>query len=203
MGGLALIRHGRTAGNLRGAYVGRSDEPLCAQGRQEILSRCREGCYPPAARVYCTPLRRTAETAGLIYPGLRPLVVDGLRECDFGEYEGKTYEELKDLPAYHRWLQSGGHAAFPGGEGRAAFCERCREAFVRLVEREPPQEDVALVLHGGVIMALMEAFALPQKDFYDWQPRNGEGYLLRFEPRLWREARKLELIGKLQGRDAV
>lgn len=202
MSSLILIRHGRTAGNLRRAYIGRSDEPLCAQGKEEILSRLRTGCYPPAARVYCTPLRRTAETARLIYPGLRPLVVDGLCECDFGEYEGKTYEELKDLPGYRQWLESGGYAAFPGGEGRAAFCARCREAFAGLLEPEPG-EDAALVLHGGVIMALMEAFALPQKDFYDWQTGNGEGYLLRFEPRLWRGARKLELIGKLQGRDAV
>lgn len=201
MSRMILIRHGRTAGNLRGAYIGRSDEPLCSEGEDEILSLCREGYYPPAARVYCTPLRRTAQTAALIYPRLSPLAVEGLGECDFGEYEGKTYGELRALPGYCRWLESGGQVPFPGGEGRAAFCERCRRAFVRLLGSEPPRQDTALVLHGGTIMALMEAFVLPQHDFYHWQLKNGEGYLLRFEERLWEKERKLPLIEKLEGRD--
>ena len=62
-----LIRHGKTAGNLAGRYIGcRTDEPLCPEG----IAQLRMGRYPAVERVFASPLRRCRETARLLYPAM-------------------------------------------------------------------------------------------------------------------------------------
>ena len=52
-----LIRHGKTAGNLAGRYIGcRTDEPLCPEG----IAQLREGRYPAVQRVFASPLTMTS-----------------------------------------------------------------------------------------------------------------------------------------------
>ena len=64
-----LIRHGLTAGNLEGRYIGRTDLPLCTQG-EERLRRLMDGhAYPDAERLYAPALRRCLQTAAILYPG--------------------------------------------------------------------------------------------------------------------------------------
>ncbi len=170
-----LIRHGKTQGNLEGRYIGsRTDEPLCPQG----IAALKERAYPPAVRVYTSPLRRCLESAAIIYPGVEPVIVDGFRECDFGEFEGKNYAELNGRSDYQAWIDSGGDLPFPGGESRKAMCERCVKAFEALDLWNLPG-DTAIIAHGGTIMALMSAFALPPMGYFDYQPQNGTGYVLR------------------------
>ena len=113
---IVLLRHGETAYNAQRRYQGKSDIPLSARGR----ARLRAADFAPDV-VFVTALCRTAQTAAAIFPGARQAVEDDLREMDFGDFEGKTYGELKDDPAYRAWLASGGDAACPNGEGKAAF----------------------------------------------------------------------------------
>lgn len=56
-----------------------------------------------------------------------------MRECDFGQFEGKTYEQLKKNAAYIKWLKSGGITAFPGGEDQEEFRKRCVEGMKKQV----------------------------------------------------------------------
>ena len=164
-----LIRHGQTLWTAQHRYIGLTDQPLSAQGRAALLGRTA----PPADRLYVSPLRRCRETAALLYPDMPQQVVPGLRECDFGAFEGHTYEELRDDPAYCRWLDTAGAAAPPGGEGKAACRARTVQAFLELIEKEPTGA-VALVVHGGTIMTLMEALE-DSGEFYRWQVGSGEG----------------------------
>ena len=166
-----LIRHGKTRGNLEGRYIGRTDQPLCPQGRVELQGRTG----PAADRVIVSPLLRCRETAALLYPGRDVKVVDGLREADFGAFEGHTYEELKDDPRYRAWLDSAGAAAPPGGESRAAQQARALRAFQSVMAACGEDERVAFVVHGGTIMCLLEALE-PSHRFYHWQAPNGGGY---------------------------
>lgn len=169
-----LIRHGKTEGNLRHAYIGsRTDEPLCAQGIAEII----EGEYPPAERVFVSPMTRCIETARLIYPDVPQTIINDFRECDFGDFEGKTYDELNGLDSYQTWINSCGEMPFPGGESKAAFSDRCVAAFDALTclfERG----SAAFIVHGGTIMAIMEKYAVPHHGYYDYQIGNGNGYIL-------------------------
>lgn len=169
-----LIRHGQTQWNAERRYIGETDQPLCPQGRAALLGRTG----PPADRLWVSPLRRCRETAALLYPGMAQQVVPALRECSFGAFEGRTYQELRDSPAYRQWLDTAGAAAPPGGEGKADFQARVVWAFLSLMEEEPAGT-AALVVHGGTIMALMEALE-SSGAFYRWQVGNGEGLRCRW-----------------------
>jgi len=174
-----LIRHGQTQGNREHRYIGcRTDEPLCPEG----IAALQEKSYPPAAKVYVSPLMRCLETASLLYPGVPTEVVEDFRECDFGDWENKNYAELNGSADYQAWIDSEGEIPFPGGESRAEFAARCVRAFDELLTRNL-QEDCAIIAHGGTIMAIMERYAKPKGNYYDFQVRNGNGYILSEDSR--------------------
>lgn len=178
-----LIRHGRTAGNRERRYVGRTDEPLCAEGVQALA----DVEAPEAELLFASPMRRCIETARILYPQLEPVPVTELSECDFGAFEGKNWRELSGDPDYQRWIDSGGTLPFPGGESREAFCARCRAGFFRVVEkiRMAGCREAAVVAHGGTVMAVMDAWSTPHRDYYDWQIGNGEWITVRTDVEKW------------------
>lgn len=194
---LCLVRHGRTAGNVRRGYIGsRTDEDLCQQGREELARFAEEGRYPDVDIVFASPMKRCLQTAALIWPG--PLsrekarLIPDLRECDFGEFEGKSYAELSGVPTYQEWLASEGMGPFPGGEDPKAFMERTCAAFEKTVG-QAFAEDVPLAgyaVHGGTIMSVMERFASEKKGYYEWHVMNGEGFLVTVDRNVWERCRR-------------
>lgn len=172
-----FIRHGLTAGNLEQRYIGSTDEPLCSQGREGLMNMA----YPSCDMVFTSPMKRCIETARLIHPEKEPVICGSLRECDFGDFEGRNYEELSADSRYQSWIDSGGEAAFPNGESPAAFRERCVKGFLDCIARVPRGERAAFVVHGGTIMAVMERFAVPRRSYFDWHIRNGHGYITEFD----------------------
>lgn len=172
---IVFIRHGATAGNLAKRYIGVTDEPLCPQGARML--RARASHFPRVETLFVSPLQRCRETAAILYPGMEQILVPDLRECDFGSFEGKTNQELKDDPDYQRWLDTGGEIAFPGGEGRAEFTRRCAGAFLRATRQS--RGDAAFVVHGGTLMAVLSTYG--GGDFYDWQVGNGGGFTAEFD----------------------
>ena len=118
-----FIRHLPTPGNEKRQYIGRTDEHLSDAAVKAFCNRTHT--YPDVQYVIASPMIRCIETARLIYPDVEIRTEPLLRECDFGLFEGKTYEELKEHPAYVEWLESGGTTAFPDGEAQEIFRERC------------------------------------------------------------------------------
>ena len=114
---LWLIRHGKTEGNKLSRYIGTTDEPLCQEGT-EFLHKMD---YPKVQAVYVSPLKRCVQTAEILFPGAEQVVCEQMRECDFGLFEGKNYQELTGNPKYQSWIDSGGTKAFPGGEDPMEF----------------------------------------------------------------------------------
>ena len=164
-----LIRHGKTRANEQHLYCGSTDLTLSAAGREELLGM-RYDITP--ARFVTSGMKRTDETLQILF-GTVPYSVDSrFREVDFGDFEMKSYEMLKDDPAYQAWLTGDNESNIPpGGESGAQMTQRVLEAL-----RELP-DGTALVTHGGVIAAIM-ANLFPQegKHRYQWQPLNGRGY---------------------------
>ena len=160
-----------------GAYIGSTDEPLCEEGRAKITKRQ----YPKAEHVYASPMLRCVETARLIYPHIEPVLVPDLRECHFGLFEGANYQTLKDNPAYQAWLDACGAVPFPEGEDPDLFKSRCIKGFLELCAKEQEDADIAVVCHGGTIMAVMECIGRPQQSFYSWQVKNGGGFTFDFD----------------------
>lgn len=177
------IRHGMTKGNMEKRYIGcRTDEGLCDAGRRMLLEKKALGLYPQADVVYVSPMKRCLETAEILYPDAEKRIVPGFRECDFGLFENKNYQELSGQPAYQAWIDQNGKAPFPGGEDPAAFGRRSVEALQELLGEEGLCHGrAAFVVHGGTIMAVFSALDEKPKGFYDYQVENGGGYWCRAE----------------------
>jgi alpha-ribazole phosphatase len=179
---LLLLRHGATQGTLQKRYLGSTDQPLCDLGWEQALNR--RPFLPSVEALWCSPLLRCRETAELLFPGQEPRVLDGLRELDFGTWEGRTWAEVGDERVYDRWLSEDPGAAFPGGEALGDFRRRINSAF-RCICTDCGKQGIgtaAAVIHGGVIMGLLSEHAKPHRDYFDWFCAPCGGYAALLEP---------------------
>ena len=193
---IVFIRHLKTPGNEKRQYIGRTDEDLSEQAVEEFKLRQEKSIgelYPPVQRIIASPLKRCIRTAELIYPGQEICTEPMLRECDFGKYEQKTYEDLKDEPEYIRWMESGGMTAFPGGEDQTAFRGRCVDSVKKWISRLLSEEadSAAFIVHGGTIMAVLSGLSEDAHEFYHWQVENGGGYVAEVTAEDWENGRKI------------
>ena len=122
-----LIRHSLTPGNLEKQYVGSTDQPLAPEG--EALARERRERMPEVDGLWVSPLKRCRQTAELLFPGMEQRIIQDLQECDFGDYECKTWEELKDEEIYRAWIGGDMTVTFPHGESMEHFIARCRRGI--------------------------------------------------------------------------
>lgn len=185
---LFLVRHGATAANAEGRYVGWEEHPLSAEGLAQAeaaaryLSRFRLTGMRTSDLMRC---RQTAERIGRA-TGLTPAPDPRLRELNFGRFSGLTYEEIarqwpEELAA---WLADPEHAPPPGGESLASLRSRALAAL-------PRQDGAVVVTHGGVIRTVLAH--LTGRGLWDWRVPPGAVVLLRWdgeravdEPRVWR-----------------
>lgn len=183
-----LIRHGQTMGNSQGRYIGITDEPLLDEERIKLEKRS----YPRADAVFVSPMLRCRQTAAAIYPDQAVRIIEELAECDFGSFENKNWKEMTDDPEYQAWIDSNGTLPFPGGEDQMHFRKCCCRGFEKAIAEcfRKKIESAAFVVHGGTIMSILERYAVPEKDFYDWHVGNGEGYQIEILPSLWTSARR-------------
>jgi broad specificity phosphatase PhoE len=151
MARIVLIRHGESVANAEGRFTRGPYEPLSPRGREEALARARHiaARFDPVA-LYSSPFVRALETARLVgrVLGLAPVVVDALREQDFGELRGQPYEALRLERRSDRW-----RFRPPGGETLEEVLQRAGPALDAIAERHLGGE-VVVVSHGGVMAAL-------------------------------------------------
>ncbi len=177
---LFFIRHGQTKGNQEGRYVGRTDEPLLREAREELLKKSlllKVALSPDV--LYVSPMQRCRETARILFPGKEQIEVEAFRECDFGEFEYRNYKELNGNPDYQKFIDSGGICGFPGGESMDGFQDRCAKKFcsvIRSAWEEKSDSNIVFIVHGGTIMAILDCFSHPHKNYFEWQTENGNGY---------------------------
>lgn len=176
---IVLIRHGKTEGNKEKRYIGRTDQPLSEEGIAGIKENL--GRYPSVEKVYASPMKRTRQTAELIYPGQASELVDGLREMDMGVFEGKNHAELKNRPSYILWVATRGKISIPGGESMKDFGKRTMDAFTQVfgdMQAEGIKRS-AVVAHGGTIMSIVSQLA--DDDYYKYMVNNGAGFRLTLD----------------------
>ena len=174
---ILLVRHGKTQGNLQRRYLGGgTDEPLCKEGIAELESFVERGLYNSFTPdlVFASPMKRCLESVNIICNSYEIRPVESLREMSFGDFENLTHAEIIGQPGCENFGIDREHMIFRGGESIAAFTERCMKAFNGIIASE--QKKIAIVTHGGVIMAIMSE--LYGGDMYDYIVENGKGYLL-------------------------
>lgn len=176
-----LIRHGKTSGNLEKRYIGRTDEELSQEGRNHLEACRHAGIYPKASLVYTSDMKRCIETARFLFPSAKIVPIEGLREMDFGLFEGKNYAELCDEPAYRAWIDSvcegktildyekeGNHRVADllknsHIEDQYSFMQRNVSSFEKILQDNLitiPQDNsensiIVCVIHGGSIMSIL------------------------------------------------
>ena len=181
---ICLIRHGITEGNQKRLYYGSSDIPLAEEGVAVLRELTAQGIYPDDAdaKCYTSGMLRTEQTFSLIYGDREHEAFSPFREIDFGDFEMKSYGELKDDPDYQTWVgDATGTMPPPGGESALDFQTRVLEGFTELLRRQDKLLTIA-VCHGGPIAAILQkAFPDEKENFYQWLPDPGHGYLLTVE----------------------
>jgi broad specificity phosphatase PhoE len=169
MGTLLFIRHAET--DLTGRFCGHSDPPVNERGHRQIeeLLRSLEGETIDA--IYTSDLSRACTTAAAIGAAFKalPVAVPGLREINFGEWEGLSWEEIesRDRDYARAWSQAFPHLPAPGGERFEEFQARV-VTEVNLLLAVPSQSSVAVVTHGGVMRVVLRSLCgLDEKEAWE------------------------------------
>jgi alpha-ribazole phosphatase len=167
---LVLVRHAEPDEDARGRCYGSLDVGLSGAGR-EHAQRLAASLVALAPVAVCTsPRRRARETAAPLAAacGLSLGVDDDLREIDFGDFEGRTYEEIErtEPELFRMWMETPTRVRFPGGESYADLKVRATRAIDRVRSAHPGGAAV-IVTHGGPIRAALAAWLdLPDESIF-------------------------------------
>jgi probable phosphoglycerate mutase len=141
-----VVRHGETEWSRDKKHTGRTDVPLTAHGEEEARALGRALGGHPFGRVLCSPLQRARETARLAGFG-DPEILDLLVEFDYGEYEGRTTQEIRQKrPGWDLWSDG-----CPGGETATDVARRMDEVLTLVGE---PDDDILVFAHGHCLRVL-------------------------------------------------
>jgi probable phosphoglycerate mutase len=155
---LIAVRHGQTESNATRRYVGQSDSPLTPVGREQVARLKERFASVTFDAVYSSDLGRALTTAqALTEPHGHPIVQDPrLRERDYGEFEGRIYDDVRaEHPELYAALDRFSTTTpMPGGESVDEVFARVG-SFCDNLMADPPGENVVLVAHGGVVRALL------------------------------------------------
>jgi probable phosphoglycerate mutase len=151
---LWLIRHGETVWSAEGRHTGRTDIPLTGNGREQAAELGKFLAGTKFAAVLCSPLRRARETCEIAGYGSVLVVDEGLKEWDYGVYEGRTTQEIqKEIPGWSVWKD-----AIVGGESVEQVGTRADAVIARALAVSGPETNqvtrVALFAHAHILRIL-------------------------------------------------
>jgi len=198
---LLLIRHAEVEPLYQGVFGGRIDMNLSERGHEQatLLAKFLRGRTFDA--IYASPMKRVAQTLKplLAQPGRAAVVMNGLKEVNFGDWTGLNFEQVREkfnVTAFE-WLHQLELAAIPNAETVKTFRARV-EPCVEQILRDHPGQTVAIACHGGtirMILSILLDMPLPRFASFDidyasatWirvSPPKTEVQLLNFTP--WRD----------------
>lgn len=165
---LHLIRHAPTPGNLSKKYIGWTDEAVLPF----------EAAADPAKKiVWGSDLLRCRQTASVLFPNADYQGDPDFRECNFGEWEMKTYDELKNEPHYRDWIDDPYLVTPPGGE---SFCQLAKR-IERAIRKLPEGNEFTLIMHGGPIRFLLSR--AKNRSFLEQQAFHGDCHTIAWSSR--------------------
>lgn len=174
-----LIRHGEPCPETRGRCYGHLDVELSVEGRKQMRLVADKLAGEPISAIYSSPRQRAKESATILSGPLgSPITVEArFREIDFGDFEGKLYDDIAQTypEIYRQWMEHPTETQFPNGESFAQMQARVIEAAHELYDRHRGQT-FAIVSHGGVNRILLaNALGMPDANLF----RISQGYAAR------------------------
>lgn len=167
---LILIRHGETEANQKHLYCGHTDVPL------KLKDYSPPNFDAQGMRIITSGAKRCEETAELLFPHAPRTQSPAFLEMNFGDFEMKSYEELKDTAEYQTWIKDDYKNKTPNGESGEDLHYRVIKALNKIIEED---KDTILITHGGVIAVIMSnLFPDENKNRYEWQPPFCSGYAI-------------------------
>jgi broad specificity phosphatase PhoE len=157
MNGILFIRHAET--DMAGTFCGHSNPPINARGRQQIqqLRSALDG--EEIECIFTSDLERAASTAGALADafGVPCITKPSLREIDFGNWEGLTWQQIPEENKVfaRRWTEAFPDLSAPGGESFADFETRVIAEATEIFNSKDRRQ-AAIVTHGGVMRVVLQ-----------------------------------------------
>lgn len=153
--------------------MGVTEEALSGEGRKQLEILAEKDILKKPWLLFISPMLRCQESAGILFPGRKAYPIEEWREMNFGAYEGKNYEDLKNDSYYQKWIDSNGTLPFPEGESQQEYIKRCHRGLLtatKIIEEKIAREvaDTAKTSSANEITELRE----PEKQIAESQPRN-------------------------------
>ncbi|MFH1199235.1 MAG: histidine phosphatase family protein [Candidatus Omnitrophota bacterium] len=163
---LILIRHGQTQWNLKKKYCGFADIGLNATGKQQAKKLQKRLKNQVIDKIYVSDRKRAIQSAKILFKERKIKIVPGLKEMNFGIFEGLTYKQIikKYGKLYSKWLNKPYSITLPKGEGLKGLEKRVAKAIKKIVSLNK-NKTMAIVCHGGVTSAFLN-YILKTKDFW-------------------------------------
>ena len=147
---LWLVRHGETEWSADGRHTSRTDLPLTEHGRERAVVLGKFLAGTKFAAVLRSPMLRAKQTCELAGYGDVAVVDDGLKEWDYGVYEGKTTKEIQaEIPGWSVWKNE-----IVGGETVDHVGERADGVIAKALATAPAGGKVALFAHAHILRIL-------------------------------------------------
>ncbi len=165
-----LIRHGEPEASAQDRCYGKADFGLSAEGVSQVQAATTLLEGEELTAIYASPRTRTLESARILAEprGMTVETLNALAEIDFGDFEGRTYDEIEFChpEIYRQWMDHPTEAEFPNGESFDSMWTRVTEAMRELLAKHAGQT-IALIAHGGVNrIVLAWAMGLPRENVF-------------------------------------
>jgi len=182
---LYLVRHSETPCLAEGRFQGQSDRPrfndLSDEGRHTAARVADLLADTDIQRIFCSPLRRTRETAQIIgeRKGIEPVADERLIEVNYGTWEGRLNEDVYATPEAEERKRDKFHFRHPGGESYADLRERVAVFLDELVNGDD-QAPPLIVGHAGTIRSALIHFGLWTID-HAMETKPGHGVVYEYD----------------------
>ncbi|WP_408955881.1 alpha-ribazole phosphatase [Natroniella sp. ANB-PHB2] len=179
-----LVRHGETEWNRELKFQGSQDVELSVKGKEQAKNLAIRFASKKIDKIYSSNLNRAYQTASLVAEKhkLEVVQVDGLEEINFGEWEGKTYQEINEQFDFtvEQWMKDPVSKRPPAGESLKELEERSIKAFKKILEEERGKK-IVIASHGGVIRVLLcNLLQIPLSNSWRLKQSNTAVNILKF-----------------------
>lgn len=154
---LYMVRHGQTASSRENRFTGSSDPPLTAVGEEMAQEFAQAYVSMTWEAIYTSPMLRARQTANPLsrLTGVPTTLEDGLKEIDYGEWEGLRQDEVKQRwsEAFEHWADDVASRGTPGGETAFHVAARAMRV-VEAIRSRHQQGNVLIVSHKATLRVI-------------------------------------------------